>query len=227
MIAAGDSRMSNTIKRDDMPKGMHTSQSCLAVITRGPLQLRQSVAVFSFIATLGLLLFTISRSPSLSQAFGTQLSLTPTKGTEIMKSPCGQSAAEARAMGCHFDIITFCWLPDRCYDAELSAFFDQLSPWEWYLDFNKTKPVSKAEALTEELDGLYVSWGYHIQHCVYMWQKMHRVFLGDGKPAVDGYIGTYMHTKHCGKMLLTRGKNYALTNYNTRIRVKFPDCGIE
>lgn len=147
--------------------------------------------------------------------------------TGIMKSPCGNTTAEAKARGCHFDIITFCWLPHRCYDNELSKSFEQLVDWKWYLDRNKTRPVPKTEALRGELDGLYVSWEYHVQHCVYMWQKMHRALLGPGKEAIDTYISPYIHTEHCGKMLLTRGDGYALSDINTRIRVKFPDCGIE
>ncbi|XHG07810.1 hypothetical protein AWENTII_010941 [Aspergillus wentii] len=145
----------------------------------------------------------------------------------LMKSPCGNTSAQAHTAGCHFDIITFCWLPDRCYDAELSSSFDDLVDWKWYLDRNKTQPVPKEEALRGELDGLYVSWEYHVQHCVYMWQKMHRALLGPGKEAIDTYIAPYTHTQHCGEMLLQRGEGYAMEDINTRIRVKFPDCGIE
>ncbi|PVH80977.1 hypothetical protein DL98DRAFT_548831 [Cadophora sp. DSE1049] len=144
-----------------------------------------------------------------------------------LESPCGSSSAEAKALGCTFDIISFCWLPTRCYDAELSQRFDKLANWEWYLDHNKTQPVAKSDALTGELDGLYVSWEYHVQHCVYMWEKMHRAFLGEGKRALDGYIGVFSHTQHCGKMLLTRGEGFELSDFNTRIKVKYPDCGIE
>ncbi|OJJ29815.1 hypothetical protein ASPWEDRAFT_73229 [Aspergillus wentii DTO 134E9] len=130
----------------------------------------------------------------------------------LMKSPCGNTSAQAHTAGCHFDIITFCWLPDRCYDAELSSSFDDLVDWKWYLDRNKTQPVPKEEALRGELDGLY---------------KMHRALLGPGKEAIDTYIAPYTHTQHCGEMLLQRGEGYAMEDINTRIRVKFPDCGIE
>ncbi|KAE8380693.1 hypothetical protein BDV26DRAFT_290130 [Aspergillus bertholletiae] len=117
--------------------------------------------------------------------------------------------------------------PYRCYDAELSDSFEKLVDWKWYLDRNKTQPVPKEEALQGELDGLYVSWEYHVQYCVYMWEKMHRALLGAGKAAIDTYIGPYSHTEHCGKMLLSRGEGYVINDINTRIRVKFPDCGIE
>ena len=146
---------------------------------------------------------------------------------DVLRSPCGSSPTEARALGCTFDIISFCWLPSRCYDAGLSQKFDKLADWEWYLDHNKTQPVAKSDALTGELDGLYVSWEYHVQHCVYMWEKMHRAFLGGGKRTLDGYIGVFSHTEHCGKMLLSRGEGFELSDFNTRIKVKYPDCGIK
>lgn len=59
-----------------------------------------------------------------------------------------------------------------------------------------------------------------------MWRKMHRAFLGDlGRRAIDGYIGSYQHTKHCEHMLLG-DRGVAWDTINTRIAVKYPDCGI-
>ncbi|KID70389.1 hypothetical protein MBR_08893, partial [Metarhizium brunneum ARSEF 3297] len=39
---------------------------------------------------------------------------------QVMEKPCGETPAEARTRGCYLDVISFCWLPERCYDAELS-----------------------------------------------------------------------------------------------------------
>ncbi|KAK2020747.1 hypothetical protein LX32DRAFT_647100 [Colletotrichum zoysiae] len=61
-----------------------------------------------------------------------------------------------------------------------------------------------------------------------MWKKMHRAIIlgnGYGNKAIDGYIGSYEHTKHCEHMLLT-GRNIAPDIMNTRIAVKYPDCGV-
>ncbi|CZR68287.1 uncharacterized protein PAC_18186 [Phialocephala subalpina] len=187
------------------------------------------IAGCCFLTTLGLLIFSTTNARSSAVSTTSLVLETNVLGLneDILRSPCGSSPAEAKALGCTFDIISFCWLPTRCYDAELSHTFDELVQWEWYIDHNKTQPVSKSEALTGELDGLYVSWEYHVQHCVYMWEKMHRALMGEGKRAVDGYIGVYAHTQHCGKMLLTRGDGFELSDFNTRIRVKYPDCGIE
>ncbi|EGP90542.1 uncharacterized protein MYCGRDRAFT_37275, partial [Zymoseptoria tritici IPO323] len=138
----------------------------------------------------------------------------------------GQSPAEARERGCHFDVISFCWLPSQCYDAELSRIFDAENHLEWFLDPNRTQPVSHQQIMTGEYTGLYVNWNYHLRHCTAMWRKLHRAVLGkDGNAAIDGYIGVYEHTLHCEHMLLS-GRDTALEIINTRIAVKYPDCGI-
>ncbi|KAK7997808.1 hypothetical protein PG989_005848 [Apiospora arundinis] len=146
----------------------------------------------------------------------------------VMVQPCGSSPAEATARGCQFDVISFSWLPDACYDAELSEAFRQKYALEWFADPDKRRPLSYAEIMTGEHTGLYVNWEYHVAHCTAMWKKMHRALLGErgGKHAIDGYIGVYAHTEHCEKMLLG-GRHYALDVINTRIAVKYPDCGIE
>ncbi|KAK3690283.1 hypothetical protein B0T22DRAFT_376277 [Podospora appendiculata] len=142
-----------------------------------------------------------------------------------MHKPCGSTAAEARSRGCHFDVISFNWLPTACYDAELSQSFDDMRTWEWFLDGNHTQPLTHADIMTGEHTGLYVNWEYHVRHCTAMWKKMHRALLGpSGTRAIDGYIGSYAHTEHCARMLLG-GRDIALETINTRIRVKFPDCG--
>lgn len=143
----------------------------------------------------------------------------------VITSPCGSTPQDARARGCHFDVISFCWLPDACYDAELSDAFDNITTWEWFLDPNRTQPISHQQAMTGELTGLYVNWEYHLRHCTAMWEKLHRAILGTGKSAIDGYIGRLEHTKHCSQMLL-KDRDVALETINTIILVKYPACGI-
>jgi hypothetical protein len=143
-----------------------------------------------------------------------------------MVKPCGSSPEEARAKGCHFDLISFCWLSDECYDEELSQDFDTINQLEWYTDPARTQPLSHEQIMTGEYTGLYVDWGYHLRHCTAMWRKMHRAIMSDlGNWAINGYIGVYKHTKNCEHMLLT-GQGVAFDAINTRIRVEYPDCGI-
>ncbi|KAK1850325.1 hypothetical protein CCHR01_07034 [Colletotrichum chrysophilum] len=150
------------------------------------------------------------------------------RGPKVMIKPCGNTPQEARERGCHFDVISFCWLPSQCYDAELSREFDEANHLEWFLDPNRTSPLSHEQIMTGEYTGLYVNWEYHVRHCTAMWKKMHRAIIlgnGDGVKAIDGYIVVYEHTKHCEHMLLA-GRNIAPDIINTRIAVKYPDCGV-
>ena len=40
-----------------------------------------------------------------------------------------------------------------------------------------------------------------LQHCTYLWQKLHRAVLSGG--VVDGYVGSYQHTIHCESVSLS------------------------
>ncbi|KUI54271.1 hypothetical protein VP1G_10659 [Cytospora mali] len=143
-------------------------------------------------------------------------------------SPCGNTPAEARAAGCIFDIMAFSWLPPRCHDAELAEEFRQLKGWEYFIDLNRTRPLSQELALTGEFAGLYTEFEYHLRHCTFLWKKMHRALLrgGGGKMAIDSVTAGYSHTEHCSHMLMTR-REVALDVINAVIVVKYPDCGME
>lgn len=175
--------------------------------------------VFVLVLALGVVVVDVSEARR-------QTSKEATFGAQIMVKPCGETPDEARERRCHFDIISFCWLPDECYDAELSQDFDDANQLEWFLDPNRTQPVSHEQIMTGEYTGLYVNWEYHLRHCTAMWKKMHRAIFSDlGRGAIDGYIGSYEHTKHCGHMLLG-DHSIAWDAINTRIAVKYPDCGV-
>lgn len=146
--------------------------------------------------------------------------------SRVLVKPCGNSPEEARSRGCHFDVISFCWLAPECYDAELSTEFDNANALEWYLDPNQTIPLSHDQIMTGEWTDLYVNWEYHLRHCTAMWKKLHRaVMTGRGRQSIDGYIGTLIHTEHCEKMLLG-DRQIAWDEFNTRIKVKYPACGV-
>lgn len=60
-----------------------------------------------------------------------------------------------------------------------------------------------------------------------MWKKMHRAIMSTaGWEAIDSYIGSYDHTKHCEHMLLADRK-ISFGSINSQIKVKFPDCGMD
>jgi hypothetical protein len=135
---------------------------------------------------------------------------------------CGNSPEEARSNGCHFDLMSFSWLPPACFDGELMDEFLTHSNWEWYSDISQKNTVPANEVQHGQHDALYVSWDYHFVHCTYMWQKMHRALLHQ-RP-MDGYIGNMHHTAHCADLLLSQA-DMRTTGKMTVVFAKYPSCG--
>lgn len=177
------------------------------------------IITLAFVVLLGFLLGIVTSRSA-------QKTMVATPSSQVLVSPCRKTADEARAHGCVFDVISFCWLHPRCYDSELSERFNHTRQWEWFLDPNRTQPLTHQEIITGEYTDLFVNWEYHLLHCTAMWEKMHRALLQpDEKKAIDSYISSYDHTKHCAQMLLG-DRDVQLDAINTIIRIKFPDCGM-
>ncbi|KAI1264370.1 hypothetical protein F5Y18DRAFT_436771 [Xylariaceae sp. FL1019] len=143
-------------------------------------------------------------------------------------SPCGNTAEEAKARGCHFDTISFCWLPDECYDADLVETFEATRNWQFYLDEEGKHPISHEELIGGHGNNLWVSWEYHLRHCLFMWIKLHRAVLAKNDPSqpqIDSYIASLNHTNHCATILLT-DRDVAFPTLNTETLVKYPHCGM-
>jgi hypothetical protein len=143
------------------------------------------------------------------------------KNTPKEAKHCGPNAATAIAKGCHLDIISFTWLPHECYDAELSAEFMSMKHWTWSLDPNGTALVTQDRVLGGEVDNGWVTWEYHLTHCLYTWKKLVRHLERGG--AMDWYVMAYDHTRHCSKLLLQEGVDR--NDYNSEFFVQYPMCG--
>jgi hypothetical protein len=131
---------------------------------------------------------------------------------------CGTSPAEARSLGCQFDVVSFSWLPSDCYDAQLVDDFLALRNWQWFYDTAGQHAIPREQVLKGELTDLIVTREYHLFHCTYQWRKMHR---GMVKGVIDSYISNYEHTAHCEHML-TEG--VPMNTTDTVIVMKFPQC---
>ena len=145
----------------------------------------------------------------------------PTRYVSTLRSDCGNSVEEAKANGCHFDMMSWLWLPHECFDAELVEEFIQLRDWKWYTHnrgFEEDR-VPVADVRTGIYDSLWAPQEYHMWHCTYMWKKMHRAILRHGP--IDNDIAGYNHTLHCEKMLLEPG---SLTAVNTLVTAEFASC---
>ena len=147
--------------------------------------------------------------------------------TSILKAPCGSTPAEARAAGCLFDPNSFLWSHPRCYNAELVEEFLAARNWTWYADPTLERVLSLDEVKTGEFDLVVVNMEYHVQHCLFMFKMMHRQALGPlGKMAVDSYLSSYNHTSHCAH-IAGEQRDVPGNIMNTKIHLKYPDCGIE
>lgn len=131
---------------------------------------------------------------------------------------CGTTPTEARTRGCQFDPISFTWLPEECYDAELVGEFLSLKNWQWRKNESEDVPIPTQEILLGETAPVHVTWEYHVFHCTYQWRKMHRGLL---KGVIDTYIGDYSHTSHCEGILTTPTP---MNDWSTIILMKFPQC---
>lgn len=144
-----------------------------------------------------------------------------TRYVSTLRSGCGNSAAEAQAKGCHFDMMSWLWVPHECFDAELVEDFIQLRDWKWYTSHRGLEKdrVPLADVKTGMYDSLWAPQEYHMWHCTYMWKKMHRTILRHGP--IDNDVANYNHTLHCEKMLLEPG---SLSAVNTLVTAEFASC---
>ncbi|KAG6039349.1 hypothetical protein E4U41_002849 [Claviceps citrina] len=121
---------------------------------------------------------------------------------------CGNSTAQARALGCKYDSLAAAWLPPHCRDDELTAEFDRSGPgkdgaWTYWRDRERTREISLAE-LAEMGDDrsfrFYMTGRWHVVHCIFYWRKEHRARLTGRvvEPRSDGEG----HIKHCGRVIL-------------------------
>lgn len=147
--------------------------------------------------------------------------LTPQSQDSLFR--CGTSAAEAKAAGCHFDLMSFSWLPPACYNEDLTNEFLNYTDWKWSLDSEGRHLVPKEYVQQGDFEYLFTSYEYHVVHCVFMWKKTHQAILDGSFDHLDGYIAGLGHTGHCGEMLLDRETD--LKTWGTPGWTKFPACG--
>ena len=123
-----------------------------------------------------LLLLTVGIAISVSLSTGGHQTA-PLK-VNVLRRPCGDTPDAARAAGCVFDIVSFCFLHPRCHDFELAAEFAAVEPWQWFRErSNESDTIPREQVLAGQFNVSFVEYRYHIEHCLFMWRKLHRVVL--------------------------------------------------
>ncbi|KAG5926710.1 hypothetical protein E4U42_003011 [Claviceps africana] len=126
---------------------------------------------------------------------------------------CGNSTAQARALGCKYDSLAAAWLPPHCRDDDLTAEFERSGPgrdgrWTYWRDPAHTHEIGLDE-LAEMGDNrtfrFYMTRRWHVVHCMFYWRKEHRARF-NGK-RVEPRSDNEGHINHCSKVIL--GRNYS------------------
>jgi hypothetical protein len=137
---------------------------------------------------------------------------------------CGDTPVTARARGCHFNTVLYAWVEPKCLTAEDLADEDRFYaetefPWESVED---RQPINRVEALSGEATSVLTNMEWHVQHCTYVWQRLHRALL-KGTP-IDSYTADYHHTMHCQEMVGDMMRNGSMSQNPTHVFAKYPSC---
>ena len=123
--------------------------------------------------------------------------------TDIVSSSkprsCGETPSEAKHLGCVFDVMLQSWVPETCYDEELSEKFLLDGLWTWYSDAKAMHEVPLEVVQQGEHERIFAPDVYHRKHCVYTWQRLVRAL--SNRTRVDEESMSYAHTKHCQMLL--------------------------
>jgi len=116
--------------------------------------------------------------------------------------PCGNSSAEALALGCTFDHLTWAWYPAYCPHYTNDLFRAAEGGFSYY------ESLGSKEALDEEsfyriLDtkgGVWVEKREHLTHCVYLLLAQAQI-VRDRTRYVPKLV-EYEHLEHCAHFLM-------------------------
>lgn len=97
----------------------------------------------------------------------------PEPQSTIAPRPCGTSPSDASAAGCIYDVMMNSWLPQTCFDEELTNEFRGLREWRFYADANGTRSLTEEE-LAWRTEEVYTTLDYHYTRCVYSMRKDQR-----------------------------------------------------
>lgn len=125
---------------------------------------------------------------------------TPASSSTIHRV-CGNTAAEARLLGCEFDQLTWAWLSPSCPRYASQQFADT-DDFLYYSD-PANRVVVSAEDWDRALDNevpLFTERREHLSHCVYTFLSLAQI-VRDGTPT-HPKLSAYEHIEYCAKMVL-------------------------
>ncbi|KAF0318029.1 hypothetical protein GQ607_014726 [Colletotrichum asianum] len=133
---------------------------------------------------------------------------------------CGDTAARAKSLGCHFDPTIFSWVPNDCLDHELVSEFRALE-WTLYGDKNKMTLLTEEE-WSNGTDKSHEAWLTSKDtglHCIFSWKRMHRAIMS-GRNLPEG-LSSWANTENCAKALTSHMQPDEIA---IEVHVEFPAC---
>ena len=97
--------------------------------------------------------------------------------------------------------------------------FTTLRNWQFFTSLDATEYEPLEVVMRGESD-MITLWEFHVLHFFYMWKRMVRR-VREGR-RLDGKLGGWNHTVHCGMAMLNRERR--LGESNTLATVIYPDC---
>lgn len=145
----------------------------------------------------------------------------------IANCVCKGTPTQAKSAGCMWDNMESAWVRNstQCVDFELLDEYNSIGNgpngnWQyWSIEPNGDHINITMEEASMRLgpkSNIWITYGNHINHCIFSWRKLHRS-KWTGVKNLDH--NDEPHIKHCGKVALKRSP---LDRINTRVMYKGP-----
>ena len=159
----------------------------------------------------------------------THLQKPATTSRQTRELSCGGNTTEARALGCEFDALSESWIPSQCVDRETLDEYQKSVFWRGFNDENGTQLLDLEEMSERVRPSRYYTYGWeHVVHCLFMWQRQHKLFLKGGL-YMDTLTASYGHTVHCTDVLLefAESNRSHLDKLNTQTTIGITGCTVD
>ncbi|KAL9615940.1 MAG: hypothetical protein Q9160_009126 [Pyrenula sp. 1 TL-2023] len=128
--------------------------------------------------------------------------------------PCGNTSAEAKAAGCHYEGMQRSWIPDACYTPEADNEWDPWDDREWFYDDRLTQKLDDEGMDMLRNGGDLNAWTkfFHDEHCAYCYRKL-AIAVERRMPMIDSKTANFHHSVHCANLLVERVFDLGAKNF--------------
>jgi hypothetical protein len=114
---------------------------------------------------------------------------------------CGETARNAQASGCVFDIMSRFWVPHDCFYPEIDEQFRQEHASSYFSDELGQHQIDITD-MAQYSGNVFTSFSYHFLHCKYLLRRNHLAVATGGK--LPAAMTSLYHTEHCIDVLASK-----------------------